>query len=75
MSDSVFVLLILCITIIAPLVIVLHFVTKWKKARELTKDDESMMEEVWEIAQKLESRVNVLETILDNEAPDWRNKV
>ncbi|MEM8548049.1 MAG: envelope stress response membrane protein PspB [Pseudomonadota bacterium] len=75
MSDSVFVLRILCITIIAPLVIVLHFVTKWKKARELTKDDESMMEEVWEIAQKLESRVNVLETILDNEAPDWRNKV
>ncbi|MEO0574513.1 MAG: envelope stress response membrane protein PspB [Pseudomonadota bacterium] len=75
MGDEIFVISIIFLTVVAPLIIVLHFITKWKKTRELTVDDESMMEEVWNIAQKLESRVNVLETILDDEAPDWRNRV
>ncbi|MEM7611256.1 MAG: envelope stress response membrane protein PspB [Pseudomonadota bacterium] len=75
MDEAFFVLGILFMTIVAPLAIILHFVTKWKKTRELTHSDESMMEEVWGIAQELESRVNVLESILDDEAPDWRNRV
>lgn len=75
MGEGVFVLSIIFLTVVAPLIIVLHFITKWKKTRELTTADESMMEEVWDIAQKLESRVNVLETILDDEAPDWRSRV
>lgn len=75
MGDALFVLCILFLTIVAPLAIILHFVTKWKTSRELTRSDETLIEEVWEIAQKLESRVNVLEAILDDEAPDWRNKV
>ncbi|MEL6868932.1 MAG: envelope stress response membrane protein PspB [Pseudomonadota bacterium] len=75
MGDELFVLIIIFLTVVVPLITVLHFITKWKKSRELTVADESMMEEVWEIAQKLESRVNVLETILDDEAPDWRSRV
>ncbi|MEL7022394.1 MAG: envelope stress response membrane protein PspB [Pseudomonadota bacterium] len=75
MGDEVFVLGIIFLTVVAPLIIVLHFVTRWKKARELTRSDESLMEEVWAIAQKLEGRIHVLETILDDEAPEWRNRV
>ncbi|MEL6302630.1 MAG: envelope stress response membrane protein PspB [Pseudomonadota bacterium] len=75
MDESVFILGIIFLTVVAPLIIILHFVTRWKKARELTKADESLMEEVWAIAQKLESRIHVLETILDDEAPDWRKRV
>ncbi|MEL7296025.1 MAG: envelope stress response membrane protein PspB [Pseudomonadota bacterium] len=74
MSDYVFVLCILFLTIALPLAIILHFVTKWKASRELTHSDESLIEEVWDIAQKIETRVQVLEEILDLESPDWRNK-
>lgn len=75
MDESVFILGVIFLTVVAPLIIILHFVTRWKKARELTNADESMMEEVWAIAQKLEGRINVLETILEDEAPDWRKRV
>ena len=72
MEDAIFVFGILFLTIILPLTIILHFVTRWKKTRELTGSDEAMIEEVWDIALRLEQRVHVLETILDQEAPDWR---
>ncbi|MEN7343305.1 MAG: envelope stress response membrane protein PspB [Pseudomonadota bacterium] len=74
MSEFTFVLAILFLTIVVPLAIILHFITKWKASRELTRSDETLIEEVWEIAQKLETRVQVLEEILDMEAPDWRTK-
>jgi phage shock protein B len=66
---------ILLVTIVLPLVIVLHYVTKWKDAKGLTKEDEKMLEEIWASAQKMESRINALETILDDQAPDWRKRV
>ena len=62
-------------TIVVPLVIVLHYVTKWKDAKGLSREDEKMLEEIWESAQKMESRINTLETILDEQAPDWRKRV
>jgi phage shock protein B len=66
---------ILFVTIVLPLVVVLHYVTKWKEAKGLTNEDEKMLEDIWESAQKMESRINALETILDEQAPDWRKRV
>lgn len=66
---------ILLVTIILPLVIVLHYVTKWKEAKGLSREEEQMLEEIWESAQKMESRINSLETILDAQAPEWRKRV
>jgi phage shock protein B len=69
------VIAILFVTIVLPLVVVLHYVTKWKEAKGLTNEDEKMLEDIWESAQKMESRINALETILDEQAPDWRKRV
>ena len=66
---------ILFVTIVLPLVVVLHYITKWKEAKGLTNEDEKMLEDIWESAQKMESRINALETILDEQAPDWRKRV
>ncbi len=66
---------ILFVTIILPLIIIGHYMTRWRSTKSLTNADERMLEEVWENAQKMESRVNALETILDDEIPDWRRKV
>ena len=66
---------VLFVTIILPLIIIGHYMTRWRSTKSLTNADERMLEEVWENAQKMESRVNALETILDDEIPDWRRKV
>ena len=66
---------ILFLVIVLPLIIIGHYMTRWRSTKSLTNADERMLEEVWESAQKMESRVNALETILDDEIPDWRRKV
>lgn len=68
-------LLIVFIVIPAPLYIVLHFITKWKQSREISGGDEKMLEDLWVLAQRLEGRLESLETILDSESSDWRRKV
>jgi len=74
MSEPMYILGILFVTIVLPLWIILHYVTKWKKSRELSGTEEEMLEEIWTLSQNMESRLNALETILDDEVPDWRRK-
>jgi len=69
------VLAIIFMAVILPLVIVLHYVTKWRESRVLSKEEEKMLEDLWGSAQRMESRINSLETILDDVAPEWRRKV
>lgn len=67
--------LIVFLAIPAPLLIILHFITKWKQSREISGGDEEMMEDLWQLSQRLEDRLEALETILDEEVPDWRRKL
>ena len=67
--------LIVFLVIPAPLFIVLHFITKWRQSREISGGDEKMLEELWQLSQRLERRLESLETILDSELPDWRRKL
>lgn len=67
--------LIVFLVIPAPLFIVLHFITRWKQSREITGGDEKMLEDLWLMSQRLEERLESLETILDSEIPDWRRKL
>jgi phage shock protein B len=60
---------------IAPLWIIFHYVSKAKQHGKLTGEDEKMLEDVWQLANRMESRINALETILDARAPEWRKKV
>jgi len=66
--------LIVFLALPAPLFIVLYFITRWKQSREITGSDEQLLEELWNLSQRLEDRLQALETILENEAPDWRKK-
>ena len=67
--------IILCLTVVVPLVIVLHFITKWKQSREISGDDEKMLEDMYVMSQRMEERIVTLEKILDDELPDWRTKI
>ena len=62
-------------TVVLPLFMVMHYSTKWKATKGLSDDEHQMLEDLWKESQAMESRVNALETILDNEVPDWRKKL
>ena len=65
---------VLLITICLPLWIIFHYITKMKTSKGLSPEDEKMLSEVWDSANKMEERINTLERILDIEAPDWRRR-
>jgi len=60
--------------LVLPLVIILHYVTRWKEAKGLSREDERTLADLWQDARRMESRINALETILDDEIPDWRRR-
>jgi phage shock protein B len=72
--DQLFVLLIIVLVIPAPLFIVLHFISKWKQSREISSADEQMLDDLWQLSQRMEERLEALEIILEKEVPDWRKK-
>jgi phage shock protein B len=74
MSEFMGVFLIIIAAVVLPLVVILHYMTKWKSSRTLSGDEQRMLEELWQDAQKMESRINALETILDDQVPDWRRR-
>ena len=75
MSELLSIALIVFIAIPAPIFIVLHFITKWKQSREISGGDEEMLEDMWLMSQRMEERLESLETILDSELPEWRRKL
>jgi len=66
--------LIVFLSVVAPIWIIAHYVTRWRTAKTLSEADERMLAELWETAPKLAARINTLERILDAEAPDWRTR-
>ena len=74
MATAVFVLTIIFMTVVVPLFVIMHYTTKWKATKGLSDDEHQMLEDLWKESQAMQSRVNALETILDSQVPDWRNK-
>lgn len=74
MPDGAFVVAIIFLAVVAPIWIVLHYVTKWRIAKTLSADDEQMLSDLWHSAGQMEDRIKQLERILDSEVPGWRSK-
>ena len=74
MSGLATLIVVLLLTIVAPLFIVLHFVTKWKQGREISGDDEQMLEDLYVLSQRLEDRLETLERILDDDMSEGRSR-
>jgi phage shock protein B len=69
-----FILGLLFLTIVAPIWIVAHYLTRWRRSRKLSADDERSLGELYDIARRMEGRVASLERVLDAEAPGWRTR-
>jgi len=65
---------IIALTVVAPIWIVSHYVTKWRLAKGISTGDAETLEDLWKIAQGMESRIETLESILDENVDGWRTK-
>ena len=51
--------------------VILHYVTKWKTSPALTQDDEVMLEELYQVARRLDERMDTVERLLASDNPDF----
>ena len=51
--------------------IIMHYITKWKTAATLTNDDEKMLGEMYELARRLEDRLDTVERLVSSDNPDF----
>jgi phage shock protein B len=70
-----FVLGVIFLVVVAPIWIVAHYLTRWRRSRKLSAEDERSFGELYEAARKMEARLVALESVLDAEAPGWRTRV
>jgi phage shock protein B len=63
------------LVIVAPIWILAHYLTRWRTAKTLSNEDEKLLAELRDYADKLERRINTLERILDAETPHWRSQL
>ena len=52
--------------------IILHYLTKWRQAPKITEEDERMLDEMYNLARRLEDRLNTVERIVAADNPDFR---
>ncbi len=74
MSTAATLICVLFLVVVAPIWILAHYATRWRAARVLSKEQEQVLGELWETAQRMEERAENLERLLDAEAPGWRGR-
>ncbi len=65
--------------IIVPLIVIglpwliLHYVTRWKTAPSLTTDDEALLEDLYQLARRLDERMDTVERLVGSDNPDFQS--
>ncbi len=52
--------------------IVLHYMTKWKTAASITTDDEFLLEELYNLAKRLDDRMDTVERLVASDNPEFK---
>ncbi|MBI0474562.1 envelope stress response membrane protein PspB [Sphingomonas sp. MA1305] len=52
--------------------VIFHYITKWKQAPKITDEDERLLDEMYNLARRLEDRLNTVERIVAADNPDWK---
>jgi phage shock protein B len=74
-DEAIVVIIIVFMVFVLPLIVIMHYVTKWKSTKGLTSEEQHMLEDLWENSERMQSRLNALETILDEKSSKWRNEI
>lgn len=51
--------------------LILHYVTKWKTAATITTDDEVLLEELYNLARRLDQRMETVERLVASDDPGF----
>ena len=51
--------------------IVLHYITRWKTASSLTVGDEALLDELYQLARRLEARIDTVERLVVADNPEF----
>ena len=52
--------------------IIMHYITKWKTAATITVDDEALLEELYQLAKRLDERMDTVERLVAADNPDFK---
>ncbi|MBF0107418.1 MAG: envelope stress response membrane protein PspB [Deltaproteobacteria bacterium] len=74
MTQGIIAVMIIFTIFVAPLWVIFHYVTKSRTSKMLSREDEQLLADLWQMAKKMEARIQSLETILNTESPDLRKK-
>lgn len=71
MEDEIIALMIVATLFIGLPWIILHYITKWKTAPTITADDEVLLEELYNLAKRLDERMDTVERLVASDDPDF----
>ena len=52
--------------------LILHYVTRWKTAATITTDDEQLLEELYQLAKRLDERMDTVERLVASDNPEFK---
>ena len=52
--------------------IIMHYITKWKTAATITTDDEHLLDELYQLAKRLDERMDTVERLVASDNPDFK---
>ena len=50
----------------------MHYITKWKTAATITTDDEYLLEELYNLAKRLDERMDTVERLVASDNPEFK---
>ena len=52
---------------------ILHYLTKWKSQTGISQQDEALLDELHDLARRLDQRIATVERIVAAENPNWKD--
>lgn len=52
---------------------ILHYLTKWKSQTGISSQDEALLDELHDLARRLDQRIDTVERIIAAENPNWKD--
>ena len=52
--------------------IILHYITRWKTAATITTDDETLLDELYQLAKRLDERMDTVERLVASDNPEFK---
>ena len=74
MEDILIPLIVVPIVVLGFPWLIFHYITKWKTAKTLTSEDERLLDDMHEVARRLDDRLCTIERIMTAENPNWRQQ-